>query len=48
MGNQSLCAIRHDDHHGPGTIPSDNFDLLTVEWVMPIKNFRSLWTVSSA
>jgi hypothetical protein len=42
VGNQTMCAVGHDDHHGPGTIPSDNFDLFTAEWVMAIKNFRFL------
>jgi hypothetical protein len=37
-----MCAIGHDDHHGPGTIPPDNLDLLTAEWVMAVKNFRGL------
>jgi hypothetical protein len=43
-----MCAIGHDNHHGPGAILSDNFDVFTVEWVMAIKNFASLWNVSSA
>jgi hypothetical protein len=37
-----MCAIGRDDHHGAGTIPSDNLDLFTAKRVMAIKNFRFL------
>jgi hypothetical protein len=37
-----MSAVGYEDHHGPGTIPSDNLDVLTAEWVMAIKNFCSL------
>ena len=43
-----MCAIGHDDHHGAGTIPPNNLHVFTTEWVMAIKNFRSLRNVSSA
>jgi hypothetical protein len=43
-----MGAIRHDDHHGPGTIPADNLDVFTAEGVMAINNLRSLRNVSSA
>jgi hypothetical protein len=43
-----MCAVGGDDHHGAGTISPDNLDVFTAEWVMAIKNFRSLRNVSSA
>jgi hypothetical protein len=36
-----MCAIGQDDHHGPGTVPSNNLDVFTAKWVMAIKNYRS-------
>jgi hypothetical protein len=43
-----MCTIERDDHHGPGTVPSDNFDVFTVQRMVAINNFRSLWNISSA